>query len=89
MYPEPHIPSAPTGRARAGDCNPSKQALLVLCSSVLLFAVSLSVSVKRQADMQCEREKPAETETNLVTTGDAEHKAEPRFSTRTHPTRLP
>jgi len=92
MYPEPHIPSAPTDRPLSDDGQLSdltKRTLFVLSGSVVLFVVALSISVMRQVNLQCERDDPAQTEAQLVAADRADSESEPRFSSETPPTLLP
>ena len=92
MYPDPHIPSAPNERSVPEDCRPShlpRRIRFLIGSSAALFvlvAIALSISVMQQAHLQAQREQASGNDESIAI---SDYPIELRFSTRSHPTRMP
>jgi hypothetical protein len=87
MYPEPHIPSAPTDRAITGDCQLSdlvKRTIIVLGGGALLFVTSLGISVMRRATQPAECNRPDKIRDEIAAGDPSECVNGPAFSSATH-----
>lgn len=92
MYPDPHIPSAPTARVLEGGkaIGLSRRTLFLISGSIaLVLLAALGVSVMQQANLQAQRDEAADSEDSIAVSDHRHDANEPRFSTRTHSTRLP